>query len=570
MSDSRPTLRCTSRRFGSNPFNLNLPAVSVAQIFLYLMLMDCKVLHACNDKFMEFCDMYEEHLAPPDPETLVKVDHFDVHNHTITKRAASYPRSFQPYRQERLLSSQISTILDTLFIHSGYDRQIRPGLGGPPLDVEMNIAIRSMGPVDEQSQVFSLDCYFRQFWTDDRLKYNNSARLKELSMNWQFLNKIWRPDTYILNGKNSYLHKMTIPNRFIRIAPNGRITYSQRLTVKARCQMDLHKFPLDTQVCPLEFGSFGHSSRDIKYRWSEKPLSMDKIELAQYHLVNWTLGSYQGYRSSSSKHNISTVSITFKFQRQQGFYLLQIYIPLTLIVMCSWVTFWLTKTEKGGEIPARTGLGASSVLSVVTIGFGGKTKPQVGYATALDVFIILCFLNVFAALVEFAFLNFLDTLVRRLKRKDTESRLVLLMAQHNVMHGRAPIIPKRQESTMDTDGIMTDEDLLTPPASSTPHHEEVVFNFNGRRNRRSSAQGRKASIYPASEAGEEEYDFMTRFLDNCLECLSYFNCCKPIRSMEIYARPHVVFNRVDACSRKMFPFTFLMFNLLYWYGYMYF
>jgi len=39
--------------------------------------------------------------------------------------------------------------------------------------------------------------------------------------------------------------------------------------------------------------------------------------------------------------------------------------------------------------------------------------------------------------------------------------------------------------------------------------------------------------------------------------------------MEIYRRPHVVFNRVDACSRKLFPTTFLILNLFYWYGYMY-
>ena len=43
-----------------------------------------------------------------------------------------------------------------------------------------------------------------------------------------------------------------------------------------------------------------------------------------------------------------------------------------LIVCCSWVTFWLVKTEKGTEIPARTGLGATTVLSIVTIGFSGK------------------------------------------------------------------------------------------------------------------------------------------------------------------------------------------------------
>lgn len=57
----------------------------------------------------------------------------------------------------------------------------------------------------------------------------------------------------------------------------------------------------------------------------------------------------------------------------------QIYIPLTLIVCCSWVQFWLTKTDIGGEIDARTTLGATTVLTVVTIGFIGKSKPQVNY-----------------------------------------------------------------------------------------------------------------------------------------------------------------------------------------------
>ena len=63
------------------------------------------------------------------------------------------------------------------------------------------------------------------------------------------------------------------------------------------------------------------------------------------------------------------------------FPLLQVYVPLYIIVMSSWVTFWLVKTDKGQETPARTQLGATTVLAVVTIGFGGKAKPQVGYCT---------------------------------------------------------------------------------------------------------------------------------------------------------------------------------------------
>ncbi len=62
-------------------------------------------------------------------------------------------------------------------------------------------------------------------------------------------------------------------------------------------------------------------------------------------------------------------------------------------------------------------------------------------------------------------------------------RIVSLMAQHHVMGSRMPKIPERQESMMDTDGIMTDEDLLTPPGEedSTPNiqQQQNVFNFNG-------------------------------------------------------------------------------------------
>ena len=59
---------------------------------------------------------------------------------------------------------------------------------------------------------------------------------------------------------------------------------------------------------------------------------------------------------------------------------------------------------------------------------------QVGYATALDVFIVLCFVMVFGALIEFAFLNFLDTLVRRLKKKDAERRNLAKLLMENKVH----------------------------------------------------------------------------------------------------------------------------------------
>ena len=81
--------------------------------------------------------------------------------------------------------------------------------------VDVNIYVRSMGQVDEAKSLFTLDIYFRQYWTDKRLVFN-SSNVDELVLNWQFLDWIWRPDTYFVNGQESYLHKVAVPNRFIR------------------------------------------------------------------------------------------------------------------------------------------------------------------------------------------------------------------------------------------------------------------------------------------------------------------------------------------------------------------
>ena len=111
----------------------------------------------------------------------------------------------------------------------------------------------------------------------------------------------------------------------------------------------------------MVIGSFGYSADDVIYTWQKpKPVAIDKLGLAQFHLVEYKATEEFGEisrRTRSGFRNDSLASLEFFFERQTGFFLLQIYTPLTLIVFCSWVAFWLIKTEKGGEVPARTALG---------------------------------------------------------------------------------------------------------------------------------------------------------------------------------------------------------------------
>merc|ERR1712106_1085974 len=72
------------------------------------------------------------------------------------------------------------------------------------------------------------------------------------------------------------------------------------------------------------------------------------------------------------------------------------------------------------SVPSLDTSSVTTVLSVTKIGFGGKAKPQVGYSTALDIYIIICFFYTFAALTEFAVINFITIFVQRKKKQEEE------------------------------------------------------------------------------------------------------------------------------------------------------
>ena len=90
----------------------------------------------------------------------------------------------------------------------------------------------------------------------------------------------------------------------VRLFPNGRVLYSQRLTIRASCVMDLKDFPMDRQQCPLQFGScmilykqkyldilntvVAYPSTDIRYQWtSGRGVNIaSDMKLSQFDLIS--------------------------------------------------------------------------------------------------------------------------------------------------------------------------------------------------------------------------------------------------------------------------------------------
>ena len=75
-------------------------------------------------------------------------------------------------------------------------------------------------------QEYSMTFYLRQSWVDERFAYTEID--KSVTLNYNDLNRIWIPDLFFRNEKKGMLHDMTVPNRLLRLDPDGRILYSQR------------------------------------------------------------------------------------------------------------------------------------------------------------------------------------------------------------------------------------------------------------------------------------------------------------------------------------------------------
>lgn len=118
------------------------------------------------------------------------------------------------------------------------------------------------------------------------------------------------------------------------------------------------------------------------------------------------------------------LEIRFVLSRDIGYFVIQVYIPSILVVILSWVSFWINIEGS----PARVSLGLLTVLTTTTMSASARASlPRVSYINAfvlyhsvrplwrlavsyikaVDVWMILCLLFVFASLIEYAVVNVL-------------------------------------------------------------------------------------------------------------------------------------------------------------------
>ncbi|XP_035215383.1 gamma-aminobutyric acid receptor subunit beta-like isoform X5 [Stegodyphus dumicola] len=395
--------------------------------------------------------------------------------------------------------------------------------------------ILSISSVSEVLMDFTLDFYFRQAWTDDRLSFTPRTGFESLTVGAEVADRIWVPDTFFVNEKSAYFHKATTQNTFLRISAGGEVFRSIRLTVTAGCPMDLQYFPMDRQVCFLEIESFGYTMRDIRYKWGdgEKSIGMSTdVELPQFKVL--------GHRQDQKEEHLTTGNYSrlvceIQFVRSMGYYLIQIYIPAGLIVIISWVSFWLHRNAT----PARVALGVTTVLTMTTLmSSTNSALPKISYVKSIDVYLGTCFVMVFASLLEYATVGYLG---KRISMRKARNQQMAKMAQEH-----------RQRCVAAAAAAEGPERCPPPEAVLLPGNAEVTMVKSAVRGQpidhRTKLPEARIPLRPATVEGlnKEQADV---------------EAGAPKLPEGLFG---ILPSDIDKYSRLVFPVIFISFNLTYW------
>ncbi|MEJ1289091.1 gamma-aminobutyric acid (GABA) A receptor subunit gamma 2 [Cricetulus griseus] len=241
-----------------------------------------------------------------------------------------------------------------------------------------------------------------------------------------------------------------------------------------------------------------------------------------------------------------------------GYFTIQTYIPCTLIVVLSWVSFWINKDA----VPARTSLGITTVLTMTTLStIARKSLPKVSYVTAMDLFVSVCFIFVFSALVEYGTLHYFVSNRKPSKDKDKKKKNPVCIISHQ---DKRTLYEERFIISLVTlwrnhvaYSIVANLNLSPLPTLSQAPTIDI-------RPRSATIQMNNATHL---QERDEEYGY------ECLDgkdCASFFCCFEDCRTGAWrHGRIHIRIAKMDSYARIFFPTAFCLFNLVYWVSYLY-
>jgi len=257
--------------------------------------------------------------------------------------------------------------------------------------VQIGIKLQQVTQVDQRAQNFGVVATILMQWHATALGYDPETDLCHCKL------KVLKDGSFdqLLSEKGERWPEFTIfnqqGNRFAQnrgfvILPDGTTSYFERFSTTLQApDFNFRRFPFDTQeffihvdsLYPEEFYVF----KELE-QYSEVATRLGQQE--------WVVESFDTFVSSvtaSTRSITSRYSFRITAHRNRNYYIFRILIPITVILLVGWATFFVR--DYGRRIDLSTGMLLVFVAFNFTI---SNDLPRLGYLTFLDTLVFCAFM----------------------------------------------------------------------------------------------------------------------------------------------------------------------------------
>lgn len=261
-----------------------------------------------------------------------------------------------------------------------------------PIEVSIGLHISNLADINQASETFAVAGYLMYHWKDPRLAYN--PKTEGTTTKSSKLEEIWHPHLEMVNFKSSESSDTTVD-----IAPDGTVSAQERFSKTLSSGLELDRFPFDRQKLLVVVESLKFPKNSVQLKADPAKISIGTDSFVT--LSEWTVNQVNGQSSTSffppEKQTYSRVSVEINIQRNSGFYIFKVMVPLLLITIASWSVFWINPQEFSTQI----GIAFTNLLTIVALLLViNDSLPKVGYLTFMDGFTMMCFMAILAAILE--------------------------------------------------------------------------------------------------------------------------------------------------------------------------
>ena len=260
--------------------------------------------------------------------------------------------------------------------------------GPPPRKVYISFHIIRISDIDSAQQIFNADFYLRLRWFDPKYTAQPMGMLTEPPD--------WRPLVDLVNAKEYSVDLDVNP----KLVGPGILQVTKRYRGTFSAGMELHTFPFDVQnldiviedgesdASKLEWVLESHGTGDVQTLRERNGLGSPEevFDLQRAELPEWKVLAIHAERgrhvySFLGDLPFSRFKIEFTLARQARFYEVKVILVMVVIVVMSWLSFFL-KPESLGE---RGAICMSALLAVIAHNYVVSTiLPPISYLTTLD------------------------------------------------------------------------------------------------------------------------------------------------------------------------------------------